>query len=70
MNATTQSPPMDLAALGHQPLPAIITACRDLLEDMTFPTVQALARRRAARWPGISRSISPRRSRTPRGCCR
>jgi benzoyl-CoA reductase subunit C len=32
---------MDLAALGHQPLAAIITACRDLLEDMTFPTVQA-----------------------------
>lgn len=40
-----------------QPLDEALSACRELVEDPEYPTVNAGARR-AARWRVISRSIS------------
>jgi benzoyl-CoA reductase subunit C len=41
MNVTVESPAVNIAAWSHKPLAEIISSCRELLEDMTFPTVQA-----------------------------
>lgn len=37
---TPLAAPIDVAALGRQPLDAALVACRDLVEDTSFPTVQ------------------------------